>query len=535
MTEERHPLIDALRSPRAYPHPAPSIELHQTHISWVLLAGEFAYKIKKPVRLPFLDFSTLEKRRFYCEEELRLNRRYAPELYLAVVPICGPPESPMVHGQGEPIEWAVQMRRFPQEAIFARLLERGELTADHIDRLALAAAKFHQSIAVAPEGSPWGTWQNVRRPVMENFEELLAATPSASPLHRRLRSLRDGSAAELERLRDTISARKHGGFIRECHGDMHLGNIVLLPSVRPTIFDGIEFNENLRWIDVQNEIAFPIMDLQERERRPFAWRFLNVYLEATGDYEGLAVLPLYLGYRALVRAKVDWIRGRQHGVEGEARERLEAEFARYVALAESYARPTPPRLFLTHGVSGSGKSYFARRLAEEIGLVQLRSDIERKRLCRDSSGDPAALYSAQATAQTYERLAQAARAALAAGLSVIVDATFLARSRRAQFRALADSAQVPCALLDFRASPETLRQRIGERQRNARDPSDAGLEVLEKQLASRDPLEAGELEKIIPIDTESPEAVSQLLFAVKSAESTGNASTGGDAIHPPLG
>jgi predicted kinase len=287
-------------------------------------------------------------------------------------------------------------------------------------------------------------------------------------------------------------------------------------EVRPTIFDGIEFNENLRWIDVQNEIAFPIMDLQERGQPRLAWRFLNVYLEVAGDYQGLAVLPLYLSYRALVRAKVDWIRGHQRGVEGDARKRLEAEFARYLALAERYARPAPPRLFLTHGLSGSGKSHFARRLAEEIGLVQIRSDIERKRLYGATSDDPRVLYSAKATAETYDRLARAASAALAAGFSVIVDATFLARTRREQFRALADRVRRPCILLDFRASPETLRERIRARQHDARDPSDAGLEVLEKQLASRDPLEGGELDEIIPVDTEAADALLALLSSVKT-------------------
>jgi uncharacterized protein len=513
-------LIDALQSPEAYAHRVEGVEVHQTHISWVLLAGEFAYKIKKPVKLPFLDFSTLEKRRYFCEEELRLNRRTAEELYLAAAPITGTPESPQVGGPGEPIEWAVKMRRFPQEAILAKVLERKALTSEHIDQLARTVAEFHRRIAAAPPESLWGSWENVRQPVEENFEELLAATPAGSELHRRLVDLRQWSADQLEKFRETISARKRDGLVRECHGDVHLGNIVLLPAEEGSggekivLFDGIEFNENFRWIDVQNEIAFPVMDLQERGRPQFAWRFLNGYLEASGDYAGLAVLPLYLSYRALVRAKVDWIRGGQGGVSRDDREQLEAEFARYLSLAESYAQPAPPQLFLTHGVSGSGKSYFARRLAEEAGLVQIRSDVERKRLF--SQRDPAALYSAETIAATYDRLAVLAETALAAGFSVVVDATFLERACRERFRALAESAQVPWKLLDFRASDETLRRRLAVRQQAGRDPSDAGVEVLDRQLTSRKPLSAAEQEHAVIIDTESAQACSAVLQSLKS-------------------
>jgi aminoglycoside phosphotransferase family enzyme/predicted kinase len=521
MGDEPNALIDALRSPRAYPHESAKIELLETHISWVLLAGDFAYKIKKPVKLPFLDFSTLQKRRFFCEEELRLNRRTAEELYLAVIPISGTPDAPLVGGDGEPIEWAVQMRRFPQEAIFSRLLESGALEPEHMDQLARTAAEFHQRIAVAPAESPWGSWENVRRPVQENFEELLAATPDASALHQRLTELCCLSDFRLNELHEVISARKRDGFVRECHGDMHLGNILLLSeSVAP--FDGIEFSENLRWIDVQNEIAFPIMDLQERGRPHFAWRFLNGYLSFTGDYEGLTVLPLYLSYRALVRAKVDWIRGHQSGVGGADREKLETEFARYLSLAESYARPSPPRLFLTHGVSGSGKSFFARRLAEEIGLVHVRSDVERKRLY-DGTSDVNALYSPEATAATYDRLARIAETALAAGFSVVVDATFIARPHRVQFRTLAANTGVPCTLFDFRASPETLRQRILARRQQGRDPSDASLDVLARQIAACDPLSPDELKTAVPIHADSTDALSDILQAMRAVALHGQA------------
>jgi aminoglycoside phosphotransferase family enzyme/predicted kinase len=413
------------------------------------------------------------------------------------------------------------MRRFSQAAILAHLLERDALTPGHIDQLARTTAEFHARLPAAPEGSPWGTWENVRQPAEENFEELLAAAPAGTRLQERLAQLRRWSVAALDRLRQTIVARRREGFVRECHGDLHLGNIVLLPdednpaapAEKIVLFDALEFSENLRWIDVQNEIAFPTMDLQQRGRPQLAWRFLNAYLEISGDYEGLAVLPLYLNYRALVRAKVDWIRGRQRGVAGEEQIGLQAEFERYLALAESYARPSPC-LFLTHGVSGSGKSFFARRLAEELGLVWIRSDVERKRL--HASRDPAVLYSSEATAATYERLARLANVALAAGFAVIVDATFLARTHREHFRALAAAANAPCTLLDFRASPETLRMRIDARLETARDPSDANRDVLARQLAADVAIEKGEFTKVVTVDTEAPDAWPQVSSATRA-------------------
>jgi uncharacterized protein len=512
------PLIDALRNPACYDHPVEQVEILQTHISWVLLAGDFAYKVKKPVRLPFVDFSTLEKRRFFCEEELRLNRRLAPQLYLAAIPIAGTLDSPRVNGAGEAIEYAVQMRRFPQEGLLTNLLEQGKVTAQHVDRLARQAAEFHGRIAVADDKTPWGTWENVRQPIEENFEELLAATSPETPLHARLRELQAWSREMLEALRDTLVARKRDGFIRECHGDMHLGNIVLLPNDgggEIVIFDGIEFNENFRWIDVQNELAFPVMDLDQRGRADLARRLLNVYLEASGDYAGLAVLPLYLNYRALVRAKIDWIRGHQTGVAGEERRRLEEEFGRYLSLAERYARPPHPRLFLTHGVSGSGKSHFARRLVERIGAVQIRSDVERKRLFPGASASR--LYSPSATDKTHARLEQLAEIALAAGFSVIVDATFLSQARREPFRRLAERMRVSWTLLDFRASAETLKRRIVAREAAGADPSDADLEVLTHQIAGREPLTEPELPHAIAIDTESPAALEAALASLANS------------------
>lgn len=515
-------LLEALRSPAAYAHPVDRVEVIETHISWVFLAGEFAYKVKKPVRLPFADFSTLEKRRFFCDEELRLNRRLAERLYLAVVPVAGSSSQPKMNGAGTPREYAVQMCRFPQGALLSERLKQGNVTGEHIDQLAQVVADFHGRIGVAESGASWGAWDSIAQPIEENFAELLSAAGAGTPLHSRLLTLHNWNRRKLAELRETINQRQRDGYVRECHGDMHLGNIVLLPRDESNlaageeivVFDGIDFSENLRWIDLQNEIAFTVMDLDERGRSDLARRFLNGYLERTGDYEGLAVLPLYLNYRALVRAKVDWIRGHQAHVAGEDRQRLDEEFARYLAWAERYADPPRPRLFVTHGVSGSGKSHFAWRLVEAIGAIQIRSDVERKRLF---PGNPRDLYSRRATDRTYTRLERLTKAALAAGFSVIADATFLSQPRRSRFRRLAVRTGAPFRILDFQAPPDLLRERVLARQREGADASDADLAVLEQQLAAWRPLADDETPHAIAVDTSSEWAIEEALLHAASA------------------
>src|SRR6266545_479060 len=316
--------IAALRDPACYPHPAEPVELIETHISWVFLAGEYAYKVKKPVDLGFLDFSTLQARRFYCEEELRLNRRTAPELYLGVVPITAGAAGPRLGGTGEPIEYALKMRRFPQEALADSAAKRGELGAHQIAAIAAAIAAFHAVIPAAPEGSAFGAPEHVAAPALANFGQLrkLDADPGDAA---RLERLRAWTESEGSRLREVFAGRKRGGFVRECHGDLHLRNIVFLEG-RPLPFDCIEFDPELRWIDVASEVAFLAMDLLEHGLEAAAWRFLNAYFETTGDYAGVRVLRYYLVYRAMVRAKIACIRARQPGTAARGAADLKARF-----------------------------------------------------------------------------------------------------------------------------------------------------------------------------------------------------------------
>ena len=493
-------LIRALHAPSAFPHPVPSVQVVETHISWVLLTGEFAYKIKKPVDLGFLDFLTLERRRHFCREELRLNGRTAPQLYLDVVPVTGTPDAPRIGGDGEPIEYAVRMRQFPQEALLSELLRRGELTARHVDQLAAEVAALHRSAAEAPAGSDFGTPDRVWTPVAENFRHITAEeldAPSAATVQR----LRAWCEAEFEGRREAFIARRRDGLVRECHGDLHLGNMLLVDG-RVVVFDGIEFNDNLRWIDTTSDLAFAVMDLEDRGRPDFARRLLNAYLEQTGDYRAMQVLRYYLVYRALVRAKVARIRAHQADTGLEERKRLRDEFNSYLALAERYTHPPRALLVITHGPSGSGKTTATRALVESLGFVRVRSDVERKRLAGlkplDRGGE--ALYTPNLTEDTYSRLMTAAWDVLSGGFPAVVDATFLRRSQREQFREFAGRIDAPLVILDFALPEAVLRERVARRAAAGTDVSDATPDVLARQLAERDPLGTDELPTVISFD-----------------------------------
>lgn len=498
------PLICGLMNADAYDHPAEKFQLLETHISWVILTGEYAYKIKKPVNLGFVDFTTLELRHHFCEEEVRLNRRLAPELYLGVRPIFGSPEHPTFRGAGEPIEFAVQMLQFDQSDLLPAVVQRGELRADQIDRLAMTIADFHRGAAVADESSPYGTPEAVRGPVLANFEHLEASLPSAEPLA----PLKAWSDAEFERRRAWFQRRRAEGWIRECHGDMHLGNMFLQgDAIR--VFDCLEFNPSLRWIDVIAEIAFLVMDLQERGRPDLAQRVLNGWLEQMGDYQGLIGWRWYFVYRAMVRAKVAALRLRQSDVEPTERTVKQGELATYLALGRRWTGPRRTAVIVMHGVSGSGKSFVAQRLCERCGGIRLRADVERKRLFgrwgalgpRRLTGD---MYTPDVTEIVYrDVLAEHVPAVLQAGFSAVVDATCLRRWQRQLFRDLAARHKVPFVIIDVQASVATLRQRIRNRRAEAADPSDADLSVLERQLVEREPLTEDERSEALAVDTDA--------------------------------
>ncbi len=473
----------------------------------MLLTGAFAYKIKKAVDFGFLDFTTLAARRFFCEEELRLNRRLAPHLYLDVVPITGSVDAPVLGGPGPAVEYAVKMREFPQDELACRLLERGQLGAADIDVLAAQVADFHGAIGIATPDGEFGTTEGILRLAQRNFDAIapLVDTPAEREEIESLRAWTDRAHAARQ---DDFQRRLEQGFVRECHGDLHLGNIARVDS-ELVIFDGIEFNASMRWIDVMSEVAFVVMDLADRARADLAHRFLNAYLERTGDYAGLAVLPFYLAYRAMVRAKIARLRAAQFA-KGAAKEASVEESRGYLHLARSYAATPRPALIITRGFSGCGKTAISQALLESIGGVRVRSDVERKRLygigalARSDAAGRRALYSAAATGETYERLRALAREIVGAGCIAIVDATFLERAQRDSFRALATELGVPFAIVAFEAKETTLRARIVRRKRGDRDASDADLAVLARQKASAESLTAAERAFAVAYDAEAP-------------------------------
>lgn len=495
------PLIEALTDPARFDHPVEAVSLIETHISWVLLTGPYVYKIKKPLDLGFLDFATLDKRHQACLDEVRLNRRLAPDLYLDVVAITGTPDAPRLGRDGAAIEYAVKMRQFPADATLDQADAQGRLAAEQVEAIAASAGRFHLAGCerAAPD-TPWGSPEAVWRPVEQNFLQIASRLRDPADAAR-LAALRRWSAAEHERLAPQIAARKRDGFVRECHGDLHLGNLAW-DGGRLVVFDCIEFNPELRWIDIASEVAFCFMDLLHRGHRGWAWLFLNRWLEMTGDHGGLALLRYYAVYRALVRAKVAFIRAGQGGEAGADAAR---EGGEYLALAETLTRPAALGLEITHGLSGSGKTTVTDARMQDEAAVRLRSDLERKRLAgldalaRSGSGVASGLYSADATRHLYRHLADLAAAVLDAGWPVIVDATFTARWQRDLFRELAASRGVAFRILDFPVAEAVLRERIVKRSQQGGDASEADLAVLEHQLATHEALAADERDAVVTL------------------------------------
>ena len=488
-------LIAALLRPEAH-RPAPErVELLETHISWILLAGPLAYKIKKPVHLGFVDFSTQERRAWFCAEELRLNRRLSPDLYLEVVPIHGPRECASFAGDGPVIEVALKMRRFPQSALLPAALARGAVPAEAFSALADGLAAFHARAAVAEAGQPWGEPSAVIEPALANLV-VLERCGVDPPV---VAALRSWSEAEAQRLLPLFRRRKQQGRVRECHGDLHGGNMALLAG-RIEVFDCLEFSPELRWIDVVSDLAFAAMDLQHGGQHGAASTLLARWLERSGDYEGLALWTWYRLYRALVRAKVTALRLQQTrgAAPLESAPSGAGELASYLAFAQTVIRPRRPALLITHGISGSGKSHWAAQLAARRGWITLRSDVERKRRFglwgepyTAQPVRPDALYDPGVSRWLYEeRLCRCAAAALAAGLDVVVDATVLKRQQRQLFGGLARSCGARFGVLVCAVDPEQARQRVESRRRRGGDPSDADGSVIERQLEMLEPITA---------------------------------------------
>lgn len=522
MTSGPQNLIAALQNPSVWPDQPEGVELIETHISWVFLTREFAWKIKKPVKFDFLDFSTLEERKRFCEDELKLNRRTAPELYLDVVPICGTVSAPTIDGTGQPFEFAVKMRRFDNTGLLSRIAMEKLLTPRLIDQLAETIAEFHSRILRAGSDSAYGRPADIRKDALDNFVTIEKLANGDAFHEAAVQYLKKWTIAEGARLETVLANRRSAGFVRECHGDLHLRNIVEIDG-RPCLFDCIEFNAGFRWVDVISEVAFLIMDLEEHNEERLARRLLNRYLERTGDYDGLQVLRFYLVYRAMVRAKVDMIRLRDRGQSAAQRRVLLNEFGNYLTIADHDAEREPPALLIMHGLSGSGKTTMSQRIIEHGPVIRVRSDIERKRLHGIGETDRVSgtmaerLYSPHATRRTYAHLSSLATTVIEAGFSVVVDATFLRVEERDHFRKLARNLDVLFRIIACQASEEELLDRVASREAASQDASDAGIAVLRKQLEIETGINEEPPDELITVDTANEESVAEAMSHLNAA------------------
>ncbi len=509
-------LIEGLKNVDLYDHRVSEFKVHETHSAWVLLTGTFAYKIKKPVDLGFLDFSTIDKRHTDCLEEIRLNRRLAPDIYLRVVPIYGSLEKPSLDGKGKgtPIEYAVQMRQFDPEQQLDRLIRNNTLKTETCLDLASRIAAFHGVCPSASLDAPFGTSDDIGQAVFANFQHLYDLVLSEKE-RQDLSALEAWTKTHHQRLTTIMDERKQAGFVRECHGDLHLANITMING-KPTPFDCLEFNPGLRWIDTISEIAFLVMDLARHQRRDLASLILNTYLEETGDYPGLVLFRYYALYRAMVRIKVTAIR-RHQSPTGEATATLTDEIATGIELAQSFTIKNKPGIILMHGLSGSGKSLVSGGLLSDINWIRIRSDCERKRLFPKKE----TRYTPKASSTTYERLSDLTTLLIQTGFICLVDATFLKYWQREHFFSLGRKQKCPVAIIDLFAPVSLLRKWIRDRQLAGNDPSEADNDILTMQIESQEPLTEDERNVTCRIDSSQDivfDEISEALYKIHAGQ-----------------
>jgi aminoglycoside phosphotransferase family enzyme/predicted kinase len=481
-SEDQSEVIAFLSDPSSYPERLEKVERCETHAALVFLAGDEAWKIKRAVRFPYLDFSTLEKRHAACLREVEINRGLAPEIYLGCVPIMRRSDGRLaLGGKGDVVEWAVRMRRFDQAALLSNVAEAGDISAELAKILADRVFDSHQGAAPAPHAAGR---ERIGRLVTSVSGALAALDPMLSQAESVQFAKRAGE--QIARAGAVLDRRAAQGFVRRCHGDLHLRNIVLWRG-HPVLFDAIEFDEDLATTDTLYDLAFLLMDLDIRRQRPAANVILNRYLWRSGDpldLEGLAALPLLLGLRAAIRAMVTAQRVCLAQAGADSRD---VKIARgYLRAALGYLAPAPARLVAVGGLSGTGKSTLAMALAPGAGpapgAVHLRSDLERKSLFGVAETERLAPehYTPATSAEVYDILYRKARAALAAGHAVIVDAVFAKAEERAAIEAVANDLGTPFHGLWLTAPPEHLLARVDQR---TGDASDATPGVVRQQLA----------------------------------------------------
>lgn len=477
--QDQQAVIDFLSRCDAYRDRCSSVERIDTHISHIFLTGDFAYKLKRSLVLPYLDFSTSDKRRAVCQTELRLNQRTAPTLYLAVIPITREADGSLkLDGIGRPVDWLVKMRRFDNATLFSKMAERGDLTESISEQLAHAIAEFHEiSEPLHGDFEP----QRTRAVLDVNLAGFLAHGGSVVTASQ-ARTLTERSVSALDQCAPLLVARETAGKLRHCHGDLHLANICLIDD-KPTLFDALEFNAAMAEIDVLYDLAFLLMDFDHWGLRTLANVTFNRYIDMTNDLQGLELLPLFLSMRAAVRSHVSLA---QHETITDAVRDLSADAKAFYEMACAYLLPSTPRLLAVGGFSGTGKSCVARAIAPELGAAPgariVRTDAVRKRLAGSDlyAPLPQSGYGTELSQRTYEVMYEEARCALKAGQSVICDGVFARPQDRQQVRALAEDLNVPFSGIWLTAPERTLIERVTAR---VNDISDASPQIVRRQLS----------------------------------------------------
>ncbi|MUH00969.1 AAA family ATPase [Scytonema sp. UIC 10036] len=508
------PLIQQMLEPGFYSHEVSEpIRLIQTHISYVLLTGKYAYKVKKPVNYGFLDYSTLEKRRHFSYEELRLNQRGAAELYLEVLPIALVDGKYQLGETGEPVEYVLKMLQFPDDTLLSQLFKQGQLDEELVEELGRVVAEYHANKTVTNDYiRSFGEVEQVRAAFDENYQqsEKYIGGPQTREQFEETKRYTDSFFAGCDEL---FHKRMKSDRIRECHGDLHLGNICLWQD-KLWLFDCIEFNEPFRFVDVMYDVAYGVMDLDAQKRLDLSNAYLNTYLEMTGDWEGLQVLPIYLSRQSYVRAKVTSFLLDDPSVPSSVKEEVTKTAATYYKLASEYTKPRQGQLLLMSGVSGSGKSTTARYLARHLGAIHVRSDAVRKHLAGiplfERGGDE--IYTAEMTQKTYARLLELGILLAKQGYTVILDAKYDRRQFREDAIAQAQTHQIPIQIVQCTAPREVLQKRISER---TGDITDATVDLLESQLQQAEPFTEQEqplvkiLDTIQPLEAQLKEVISR--------------------------
>jgi aminoglycoside phosphotransferase family enzyme/predicted kinase len=507
-------LVDQLMSPAAFDYPVKSVERIETHISWVILTDRYAYKIKKPLVLDFLDFGDLEKRHHYCNEELRLNRPWAKDIYLDVVAITIDAGQAKFAGTGTAIEYAVRMRRFDQNMRLDHQLALGLLTTRDMRDLGEEIATRHAGALVVSSDFRQRVLQMTTRQMRDNFSALDGHVDA-----NRLSTLQTWTERELGVASKVFGERFDAGLARDCHGDLHLANLVRMPNgIRA--FDCIEFNADMRRIDVVCDYSFLVMDLIAKGRSDLAAHFINRYLERSGDYAGIALLDPYIVYRCLVRAKVAVISSQERELEEERIEDI-AEAERYCRIALRQTDKPAPLLIIMFGLSGSGKTWVSERLMAALPAIRIRSDIERKRLSglaeatRGESDIGSGIYAEQSRGNVYDHLLKTAKSILTAKHNVILDATFLHAADRESALAMADKSGYATVIVNVRAPITVMQTRLQQREQGAVDASEAGLAVLEYQRSAQEPPTAAEFERTIVFDNDGQADIEELLRSIQ--------------------